>query len=708
MPFSASNRALVILIENGGIDLGIPDLVDKLLDALPGSSLIPDSWRPKLVTHLRDKLRSVTDDFLETVELSVNRYSAAKPDFYGSVTVLRNGTATYQALKDKLIALSKEGLLIDVFILTHGARDNIVTLDGYINGDNIRDIKKANGGPLRIRSVYMMNCWGSTLNQAWIDIGARVSSGSRDINYLPEPTTFFFFRNWKKGDPFGTAVSSAFQSTINLMNTTVRSFIDAIPIPGTSYLAKQVDFAKMGFVTDSTPVIQGDQSVTINSDSISFTQSVSTGLAVTMIPVDSAGILSAAQSTMTLSDQGVELIKQFEGFRAKMYNDPVGHCTIGYGTLIHTGNCNGSESEKPYTDGVTEEKATKLLADKASEFQKVINDNVKVSLNQNQNDALVSFVYNVGPTNFRNSTLLKVLNKGEYASVPSEMKRWNKGRDEQGNLIELPGLVKRRAAEAALFEKAVTSVAKSLSRELWPVRHSASYHSEMATAQSAYSTQMNPAAAIIAGIEVADAIQIGLTGVAIVQTQVAASQGQFSLAYDKAARMLTSEARAAMPGSQTAKKSYSQQLFQIGASGFASADVIIEWEGNSYGEIGTAIIRRNLASSTEWSHSSCNITITKVDRIPLPGTDPRSWPIHFSYEGTYDPYANGYFEFSGEFQINAFGGLKFTRHEVVSRSLADWAISGKPTDYVRKGADVVAATPAVPQEQIDYLKSKLP
>lgn len=698
----------MILIENGGIDLGIPELVDKILDSIPGSSMIPDSAKTQMVSFIREKLKTFTDNLIETVELSANRYTAAKPEFYGSVTILRNGTATYQALKDKLISLSKEGMLIDVMILTHGARNNIVTLDGYINADNIREIKKANGGPLRIRSVYMMNCWGSSLNQAWIDIGARVSSGSKDINYLPEPTTFFFFRNWKKGDAFGTAVNSAFQSTIKLMNDAVKGFINALPIPGTSFIADKVDFSKMGFVGDSTPMILGDASVTINSDSISFSQSVSTGMAMTLVPVDRAGIIATAQSSMTLSDEGIKLIKEFEGFRAKMYNDAVGHCTIGYGTLIHKGRCDGSASEAPYTDGVTEEKATKLLADRAAEFQSVINSNVKVTLNQNQNDALVSFVYNVGSGNFLSSTLLKVLNKGEYASVPSEMKRWNKGRDENGNLIELAGLVKRRAAEATLFEKPVTSSAKSLSRELWPVRHSSVYESQVSSPQSLYSQQMNPVAAIIAGIEVADAISIGLAGVAIVQTQVAASQGSFSLAYDKAQRMLTSEARAAMPGSMTAKKAYSQKLFFIGASGFAKADVIIEWEGNAYGEIGTAVIRRNLATSTEWSHSSCNLTITKIDRIPLPGTDPRTWPINYSYEGTYDIAANGYFEFSGEFEINAFGGLKFKRHEVVSRSLLDFTIAGKPTDYVQKGSDVTPAVPAVPQEQIDYLKSKLP
>jgi hypothetical protein len=92
----------------------------------------------------------------------------------------------------------------------------------------------------------------------------------------------------------------------------------------------------------------------------------------------------------------------------------------------------------------------------------------------------------------------------------------------------------------------------------------------------------------------------------------------------------------------------------------------------------------------------------------VPNTDPRAWPLVYGYEGTYDPVGNGHFEFSGEFEINAFGGLKFNRHEVVSRSLLDFAIGGKPEDYVRKGQDAIVATPAIPQEQIDYLKATLP
>jgi len=76
----------------------------------------------------------------------------------------------------------------------------------------------------------------------------------------------------------------------------------------------------------------------------------------------------------------------------------------------------------------------------------------------------------------------------------------------------------------------------------------------------------------------------------------------------------------------------------------------------------------------EWTSWAANIVITRVERIPLPNTDLRTWPIVFNYNETYDPHGGGYFEFTGEFEINAFGGLKFNKHNVYSRSLAEWAI----------------------------------
>ena len=464
---SVQDRVLVILIENGGVDLGIPELVDKILQALKVESVVPDAARKQLISFLTTKIKGLTDDLFETAELSINRYQSASPGLFSNVVVLRNGTASYQDLKTTLIKLTQEKKIMDVLILTHGGTDSI-SVTGGINGQKIRDIKTEAGKPLSIRSVYMMNCVGSTLNQAWIDAGAKVSSGAIRNNYLPEPTTFFFWSNWKQGQNFETAVTGAYRKTINLVNDIVRQAIKTIPFGST--IVGSFNFEDFDFVKDSAPVIQGLRSVTINSDDLTFTQSVNaSNLATTVLPVSLLQSLQMVRvfsnektRTMSISKDGVSLIKRFEGFVPKPYNDAVGHCTVGYGTLLHHGNCNGKDaSEQPYVNGISEEDATKLLEERAIEYQKSIHEQVNVELNQNQFDSLVSFVYNVGNGAFVKSTLLKVLNQGNYAAVPAEMKKWVYGTID-GKKTVLPGLEKRRNAEAELFAKPV-SIAQSMS-----------------------------------------------------------------------------------------------------------------------------------------------------------------------------------------------------------------------------------------------------
>jgi len=714
LSFAAADRVLVILVENGGIDLGIPEMVDALLSAIPGSSLLPDTFRRQLIGGIQDKLKSLTDNLLETAELAANRYTAAKPGQFGDVVVLRDGTASYQDLKNKLIGLSRDGKIIDLFILTHGTGDYI-SVTGGIDRQKIQNMKTEYGKPLSVRSVYMMNCVGSSLNQAWLDAGARTSCGTAGNNYLPEPTMFFFWQNWKDGQTFENAATSAYRKTVNLMKDSIRALLSALP--GGSLLGALVDFENLDFVVSSSPRIVGQRTVTINSDDLSFSQSVSSGMATCVLPInylrqldDPDAGAAPPKTAMAISQNGIDLIRGFEGFVPQVYNAPEGNCTVGYGTLLHKGNCDGRDSEQPYAGGITEEKATQLLADEAAGSGKIVNDKVKVNLNQNQFDALVSFVYNVGGRNLGSSTLLKLLNQGNYSAVPSELKKWTMA-TQNGKLEELPGLVRRRAAEVELFQKVQSEMSTTKSLSAFPARHSYVWESESSVVypRTVFSAAQNPAAAVIAGIEVADAAQIGLGAISVVQAQVATSQGSFSLSFDKAQRMLTTEARMQMPGSQSAKKSYSHQLLFMGISGpRAYAQVIIEWEGNAYGEIGTAMIRRDLSASSEWSKSSCNTTITKVDRIPLPKTDPRTWPIVYTYEGTYDPAGNGYFEFSGEFEINAFGGLRFNRHQVVSRSLLDFAIAGSPDEYVVRGEAFVPPVPEIPKEQLDYLRTRLP
>lgn len=147
----------------------------------------------------------------------------------------------------------------------------------------------------------------------------------------------------------------------------------------------------------------------------------------------------------TLSDAGLRFIAKYEGLRTELYNDSAGHCTIGYGHLVHTGPCDGSEPEE-FKRGITRERAEELLRADVARFEKAVNDRVKVELAQHQFDALVSFTFNVGAGNLANSDLLAKLNRGDYASVPDELNRWV-----YGGGRKLPGLVRRRRDEGTMF-----------------------------------------------------------------------------------------------------------------------------------------------------------------------------------------------------------------------------------------------------------------
>lgn len=143
---------------------------------------------------------------------------------------------------------------------------------------------------------------------------------------------------------------------------------------------------------------------------------------------------------MNISKQGLELIKKFEGLHLTAYLDPVGIPTIGYGTIIIEG--------KPVKMGttITEELAEKYLFDDVQKFENYVNQLVNVPLSQEQFDALVSFTYNLGPTNLKRSTLLRMLNQGRYEEAQPQFLRWNRA----GGKV-LRGLTRRRLAEAALF-----------------------------------------------------------------------------------------------------------------------------------------------------------------------------------------------------------------------------------------------------------------
>lgn len=144
---------------------------------------------------------------------------------------------------------------------------------------------------------------------------------------------------------------------------------------------------------------------------------------------------------MNMTEEGLALIRRFEGFRGTAYRCPAGQWTIGYG---HT-----SEAGPPVVrPGMTmsEEEARAVLARDVSHFAADVAGLVKRPLSDAQFSALVSFAYNVGTPAFARSSVLKAVNAGRFADVPPALKLWVKG----GGKV-LPGLARRRAAEAELF-----------------------------------------------------------------------------------------------------------------------------------------------------------------------------------------------------------------------------------------------------------------
>lgn len=142
---------------------------------------------------------------------------------------------------------------------------------------------------------------------------------------------------------------------------------------------------------------------------------------------------------MLPSNRALDLIKQFEGLRLKAYKDSVDIATIGYGSTRIDGR------RVRIGEKITKEKAEQLLLSDVLRISDTLN-RLNLNLNQNQFDALISFIYNVGIGNFKISTMYKLLKEGLYEDAAKEFLRWNKA----GGKV-LSGLTKRRLAEQKLF-----------------------------------------------------------------------------------------------------------------------------------------------------------------------------------------------------------------------------------------------------------------
>lgn len=148
-----------------------------------------------------------------------------------------------------------------------------------------------------------------------------------------------------------------------------------------------------------------------------------------------------------ITQAGIDLIKQFEGFWPTVYICPAGYPTIGYGHVVKP-----HERER-FAKGITAEQAEALLRQDVESAERAVLRLITVPLTDGQFDALVSFTFNLGAGALQRSTLRRRVNRGDHAAVPAEFGKWvwAGGR-------KLQGLVRRREVEATLYATSLISL----------------------------------------------------------------------------------------------------------------------------------------------------------------------------------------------------------------------------------------------------------
>jgi len=193
----ASDKALIVLQENSGVT--------------PLDSGIPPA--------LRDQIRAIVDSVAETFEdIKLSLQGAGR---YDVIYLLTDNRCTRTALLNALVDETKKGRTIDLIVLGHGTPEKLKLkrtphLTGGVGGkirSLLPDAKAKGVNEIRLGMVYMCNCYGSTVNDDWQAIGAKVSVGARAINWMPEPMTTYFVHYWLTGETAEDAARKAYDRT---------------------------------------------------------------------------------------------------------------------------------------------------------------------------------------------------------------------------------------------------------------------------------------------------------------------------------------------------------------------------------------------------------------------------------------------------------------------------------------------------------------
>jgi hypothetical protein len=246
-----TQKALVVLLQNGGYRNGLPvdpgfDVPTGLtfscggwsIDLGPGASVFdaiaavgvppfnrclnPANW--SVTTRTRhytagEFLREVTNFVAEEAGITTIDASGARAR-YTTVRILQDSELQLPRIRQELQSLASS-YLIDVHVLAHGGPGSF-GLDGEVTADGLRDLRTIVG--LTLRSVFQQNCYGRTLNSAWLDAGAQVVTGTVGINYMPAAYGPFLFR-WVHGEMFGDAVRHSYDDVAPMHRAAYR-FLD--------------------------------------------------------------------------------------------------------------------------------------------------------------------------------------------------------------------------------------------------------------------------------------------------------------------------------------------------------------------------------------------------------------------------------------------------------------------------------------------------
>lgn len=152
-----------------------------------------------------------------------------------------------------------------------------------------------------------------------------------------------------------------------------------------------------------------------------------------------------------MTNEGLELIKRYEGFRAKPYLCPAGVPTIGYGITVYPDGTKVTLQDSP----ITQAKALAMLKTELQKYEDAVDDATGGVAADYELAAMTSLAYNIGVAAFKGSSVCKLYNAGKLGKAAAAFGLWNKIRV-NGELVVSPGLVARRAAEAAMFRNAST------------------------------------------------------------------------------------------------------------------------------------------------------------------------------------------------------------------------------------------------------------